>query len=156
MPLINLIQEQRLAQKRNEGQARSFFLVFVGSAVAAVGGFGLATVIFALSSMLWLSLLALFALGACDMVSVVIRSALVQLETPDAMRGRVSAVNAIFVNTSNQLGEFESGLLAAWMGAPHAALLGGLGTLLVVGLWMQLFPTLRRRQRLQSEPVTGA
>jgi MFS family permease len=123
---------------------------------AAVGGFGLATVIFALSSMLWLSLLALFALGACDMVSVVIRSALVQLETPDAMRGRVSAVNAIFVNTSNQLGEFESGLLAAWMGAPHAALLGGLGTLLVVGLWMQLFPTLRRRQRLQSEPVTGA
>jgi hypothetical protein len=81
-------------------------------------------------------------------VSVVIRGALVQLDTPDAMRGRVSAVNAVFIDTSSQLGEFESGMAAAWLGAMRAALLGGVGTLLVVGLWMLMFPTLRRRQRL--------
>jgi len=124
----------------------------VGSIMfAAVGGFGVATLVFALSSTLWLSLLALFALGAFDMVSMVIRSSLVQLDTPDDMRGRVSAVNAIFINTSNQLGEFESGMLAAWLGAVHATVLGGVGTLLVVGLWMAMFPGLRRRQRLQGE-----
>jgi MFS family permease len=118
----------------------------------AVAGFGVATVVFAVSTTLWLSLAALFALGAFDMVSMVIRGALVQLETPDAMRGRVSAVNAVFIDTSSQLGEFESGMLASWLGAMHAALLGGIGTLLVVGLWMAMFPTLRRRQRLQGEP----
>ncbi len=117
----------------------------------AVAGFGIATLVFALSTALWLSLAALFALGAFDMISMVIRGALVQLETPDEMRGRVSAVNAIFINTSNQLGEFESGMLAAWVGALRATLLGGLGTLVVVGLWMVMFPTLRRRQRLQPE-----
>jgi MFS family permease len=116
----------------------------------AVAGFGVATVVFAVSTTLWLSLAALFALGAFDMVSVVIRGALVQLDTPDDMRGRVSAVNAIFIDTSSQLGEFESGMLAAWVGAMPAVLLGGIGTLLVVGLWMILFPTLRRRQRLQE------
>jgi MFS family permease len=116
----------------------------------AVAGFGVATVVFAVSTTLWLSLAALFALGALDMVSVVIRGALVQLDTPDEMRGRVSAVNAIFIDTSSQLGEFESGMLAAWLGAVQAALLGGLGTLLVVGLWMILFPTLRRREHLQG------
>ena len=115
---------------------------------AAVAAFGLATLVFALSKTLWLSLAALFALGAFDMVSVVIRGSLVQLETPDDMRGRVSAVNAVFIDTSSQLGEFESGILAAWVGAVHAAVLGGLGTLLVVGLWMLMFPTLRRRQEL--------
>ncbi|WP_266172106.1 MFS transporter [Dyella subtropica] len=119
---------------------------------ASVAGFGLATLVFAVSTTLWLSLAALFALGAFDMVSMVIRGALVQLDTPDDMRGRVSAVNAIFINTSNQLGEFESGLLAAWIGAINATLLGGLGTLVVVGLWMWMFPTLRRRQRLHAEP----
>ena len=118
----------------------------------AVAGFGAATVVFAVSRTLWLSLAALFALGAFDMVSMVIRGALVQLETPDAMRGRVSAVNAVFIDTSSQLGEFESGMLASWLGAMNAALLGGIGTLLVVGLWMAMFPTLRRRQRLQGEP----
>lgn len=123
---------------------------------ASVAGFGVATVVFALSSTLWLSLAALFALGAFDMVSMVIRGALVQLETPDDMRGRVSAVNAIFINTSNQLGEFESGLLAAWLGAINATLIGGIGTLVVVALWMGLFPNLRRRQRLQSEPPASA
>ncbi|OOG51305.1 MFS transporter [Rhodanobacter sp. C01] len=118
---------------------------------ASVAGFGVATLVFAISTTLWLSLLALFALGAFDMVSMVIRGALVQLDTPDDMRGRVSAVNAIFINTSNQLGEFESGMLAAWLGAVNATVLGGIGTLLVVGLWMAMFPTLRRRQRLHVE-----
>ncbi|NII56080.1 MFS transporter [Luteibacter sp. SG786] len=125
---------------------------------ASVAGFGVATLVFALSNVLWLSVVALFALGAFDMVSMVIRGALVQLETPDDMRGRVSAVNAIFINTSNQLGEFESGLLAAAMGAVNATLIGGIGTLVVVGLWMWWFPSLRRRQGLVSdpEPVEGA
>jgi MFS family permease len=127
-----------------------------GVMFAAVAGFGVATLVFAVSHALWLSLLALAALGAFDMISVVIRGALVQLETPDAMRGRVSAVNAIFINTSNQLGEFESGLLAAWLGAVGATLIGGLGTLFVVGVWMLLFPDLRRRERLQAEPPEPA
>jgi len=122
---------------------------------ASVAGFGMATLVFALSTTLWLSLVALFALGAFDMVSMVIRGALVQLDTPDDMRGRVSAVNAIFINTSNQLGEFESGMLAAWIGAINATVLGGVGTLLVVGLWMAMFPTLRRRQRLHVEATAS-
>jgi hypothetical protein len=88
---------------------------------------------------------------------VVIRGALVQLETPDEMRGRVGAVNAVFIDTSSQLGEFESGFLAAWVGAAHAAALGGIGTLVVVGLWMVMFPTLRRRQHLDGRTdETGA
>ena len=117
---------------------------------AAVAAFGLATLVFALSTVLWLSLAALVALGAFDMVSMVIRHSLVQLDTPDDMRGRVGAVNGIFINTSNQLGEFESGMLAAWIGAVPAVALGGIGTLLVVGLWIRMFPTLRRRQTLQA------
>jgi MFS family permease len=115
---------------------------------AAVAAFGCATLVFAVSTTLWLSLAALFALGGFDMVSMVIRGALVQLDTPDEMRGRVSAVNGIFIDTSSQLGEFESGILASWVGAVHAAVLGGIGTLIVVGVWMLMFPTLRRRQRL--------
>jgi len=117
---------------------------------ASVAGFGVATLLFAFSTQLWLSLLALFALGGFDMVSMVIRGALVQLDTPDDMRGRVSAVNSIFINTSNQLGEFESGMLAAWLGAAPAVAVGGVGTLLVVGLWMAWFPSLRSRQRLHN------
>ncbi|RDT55795.1 MFS transporter [Escherichia coli] len=116
----------------------------------SVAGFGVATLVFALSSWIWLSLLALFALGGCDMVSMVIRGSLVQLDTPDEMRGRVNAVNSIFINTSNQLGEFESGMLAAWLGAVPAAAIGGIGTLVVVALWMKWFPNLRQRQRLES------
>jgi len=119
---------------------------------ASVAGFGIATLVFALSTHMWLSLVALFALGAFDMVSMVIRGALVQLDTPDAMRGRVSAVNAIFINTSNQLGEFESGVLASWLGAVGATVVGGVGTLVVVGLWMVMFPGLRRRQELSVAP----
>ncbi len=97
---------------RNNMERRVGMIMF-----ASVAGFGVATLVFALSTVLWISLLALFALGAFDMVSMVIRGSLVQLDTPDAMRGRVSAVNSIFINTSNQLGEFESGMLAAWLGA---------------------------------------
>jgi MFS family permease len=116
----------------------------------AVAIFGLATIVFALSTSFWLSLAALIALGAADSISVVIRLSLVQLETPDEMRGRVSAVNFIFIGTSNQLGEFESGLTAAWFGAVPAALIGGIGTLLVVLVWLRAFPSLARRDRLQS------
>ncbi|HEX5340144.1 MAG TPA: MFS transporter [Gammaproteobacteria bacterium] len=121
----------------------------------SVAGFGAATVIFALSTWFTVSLVALCALGALDMISMVIRGSLVQLETPDAMRGRVSAVNAIFINTSNQLGEFESGITAAWFGTVPAALIGGIGTLLVVGLWMWWFPALRERQRLESSEANA-
>ena len=119
---------------------------------AAVALFGLATIVFALSTSFWLSLAALVVLGAADSISVVIRLSLVQLETPDEMRGRVSAVNFIFIGTSNQLGEFESGLTAAWFGAVPAALIGGIGTLLVVLIWMRAFPALARRDRLVSAP----
>jgi MFS family permease len=111
--------------------------------------FGGATVVFALSRSLWLSLVALAVLGAADMVSMVIRIALVQLSTPDAMRGRVGAVNYLFVNASYQLGEFESGITAALFGAVPAAALGGIGTIVVALIWMRLFPTLREVERLE-------
>jgi hypothetical protein len=112
--------------------------------------FGVATIGFALSANFWLSLLALVILGAVDMVSVVVRGTLVQVSTPDAMRGRVSAVNMLFIGASNELGEFESGLTAAWLGTVPATVLGGVGTLLVVLLWWRLFPTLRRADRLET------
>ncbi len=117
---------------------------------AAVAGFGLATAVFALSTSIVLSCLALVVLGWTDMISVVIRASLVQLETPDEMRGRVSAVNAVFIGTSNEFGEFESGLTAAWFGVVPAALLGGVGTLVVVGIWIYLFPQLLQRERLHN------
>ncbi|HTW86284.1 MAG TPA: MFS transporter [Candidatus Sulfotelmatobacter sp.] len=115
----------------------------------AVIAFGAATVVFAVSHLLWLSVLALAALGAADAVSVVVRSALVQLGTPDAMRGRVGAVHYLFVNASNQLGQFESGVTAALLGAMPAAALGGVGTIAVALLWMRLFPGLRAVDRLE-------
>jgi MFS family permease len=111
--------------------------------------FGAATVVFAVSRSLGLSILALMIMGAADTVSVVIRIALVQLSTPDAMRGRVGAVNYLFVNASNQLGEFESGVTAALFGAMPAVVLGGIGTIAVALLWMKLFPTLRNVQQLE-------
>jgi MFS family permease len=111
--------------------------------------FGVATVVFALSHLIWLSLLALLVMGAADMISVVIRTSLVQLATPDAMRGRVGAVNHLFINASNQLGQFESGITAALLGAMPAAALGGVGTVAVALLWMKLFPTLRDVERLE-------
>jgi MFS family permease len=115
----------------------------------AVIVFGIATVIFGISHTLWLSVLALAVMGAADTISVVIRVSLVQLATPDDMRGRVGAVNFLFINASNQLGEFESGLTAALFGAVPAAVLGGLGTIAVALLWMKLFPTLRNLERLE-------
>jgi len=115
----------------------------------AVIVFGAAIVVFALSQSVFLSLAALFVAGAADTISVVIRISLVQLATPDAMRGRVGAVNYLFINASNQLGEFESGMAAALLGAMPAAVLGGIGTILVALLWMRLFPTLRDVERLE-------
>jgi MFS family permease len=115
----------------------------------AVIVFGAATVVFALSHWMWLSVLALAILGAADIVSVVIRFSLVQLATPDEMRGRVGAVNFLFINASNQLGQFESGVTAALFGAMPAAVLGGLGTIAIALLWMKLFPTLRDVERLE-------
>jgi MFS family permease len=109
---------------------------------AAVALFGVATIVFALSTSLTLSIAVLFIAGAADMVSVVVRQTLVQVQTPDAMLGRVTSVNALFVGTSNQLGEFRSGLLAHLAGTIPSVLIGGLGTLLVVALWMKLFPQL--------------
>jgi len=110
----------------------------------SVIGFGLATIVFALSTDLVLSCAALFFAGAADNVSVVIRNSLVLLSTPDEMRGRVNAVNFLFIGTSNQLGEFESGMVAGLLGAVPSALIGGIGTVLVALLWMRLFPTLRK------------
>ena len=115
---------------------------------AAVALFGGATIVFALSSSFPLSLASLALLGASDRVSVVIRSSLIQLETPDAMRGRVGAVNSVFIGSSNQLGEFESGLTAAWFGVTPSVVIGGVGTLIVVLLWIRLFPGLARTDRL--------
>ena len=112
--------------------------------------FGLATIGFGLSRQLWVSLLCLVVLGASDMVSVVVRGTLVQLATPSEMRGRVSAVNMVFVGASNELGEFESGLTAEWLGAARAVVLGGVGTLVVVALWSAWFPSLRRVGRLDE------
>jgi len=116
---------------------------------ASVFIFGVATVVFALSTSFTLSILALVVLGAADVISVVIRSSLVQIETPDAMRGRVSAVNSMFIGTSNQLGEFESGASAALFGTVPAVLIGGIGTIIVVLLWMRLFPKLAQIDALQ-------
>jgi MFS family permease len=115
----------------------------------AVIVFGAATVIFALSHWMWLSVLALAMLGAADTISVVIRFSLVQLSTPDEMRGRVGAVNFLFINASNQLGQFESGVTAALFGAVPAAVLGGVGTIAIALLWMKLFPALRKVERLE-------
>jgi len=115
---------------------------------ACVATFGATTIVFGLSPWFWLSMAALFVNGAVDMVSVVVRQTLVQLDTPDEMRGRVSAVNAIFIGASNQLGEFESGATAALFGPVGAVVAGGVGTLVVVVLWMRSFPELRHRSSL--------
>jgi MFS family permease len=115
--------------------------------------FGAATIVFALSRSLILSLGALVVLGAADVVSVVIRISLVQISTPDRMRGRVSAVNSLFIGTSNQLGEFESGVTAALLGTVPAVLAGGIGTLAVALIWMRLFPELRSADRYESPPL---
>jgi MFS family permease len=111
-----------------------------------VAGFGLATILFGISRSLWLSLFALFLVGASDMVSVMVRQLFIQLGTPDEMRGRVNAVDSVFVGASNELGQFESGLTAHWFGTVLAVVLGGVGAILVTGLWAWWFPELRKAQ----------
>jgi MFS family permease len=116
--------------------------------IVAVIVYGLATAVFAVSTSFAMSLIVLVISGAADMVSVVIRQSLVQLETPDDMRGRVSAVNSVFIGASNQLGEFESGASAAWLGPVASVLLGGAGSIMIAMLWWRWFPSLARRDQL--------
>ena len=116
---------------------------------AGVAVFGAATVVFGLSKLLWLSVVALAILGGADMLSVFVRQTLVQLMTPDAMRGRVAAVSTLFISASNELGEFESGLAARFLGPVAAAVFGGIGALIVTGAWAKLFPALRKADRLE-------
>lgn len=118
--------------------------------LAAVAGFGVATVVFGLSSNAVVSFGALFALGACDQVSVLVRQTLIQLSTPDDMRGRVGAVSSLFIGASNQLGEFESGVAAALLGAIPAVVVGGIGAVAVAGIWAWRFPDLRRLNQLSQ------
>jgi MFS family permease len=114
-----------------------------------VFGFGVFTIVFGLSRNLSLSLAALVLVGACDMVSVIIRHTMLQLATPDEMRGRVSAVNMVFIGASNEVGQFESGITAQWFGAVPSVILGGAGTIAIVILWAWLFPELRRVNELK-------
>lgn len=119
----------------------------------AVGVFGFATLVFALSKNMALSILALAVLGAADMVSVYVRQTLVQIVTPDHMRGRVSSVSGLFISGSNELGEFESGIAARFLGPVGAAVFGGIGTMIVTGTWARMFPALRRADRLDGAPA---
>jgi MFS family permease len=116
----------------------------------SVAGFGVFTIIFGVSKSLTLSLISLILLGASDMVSVIIRATLTQLRTPDEMRGRVTAVDMIFIGTSNEFGQFESGVTAQWFGTVPAVVLGGVGTLVVIALWAWMFPELRRTGELAA------
>ena len=120
-----------------------------------VGAFGIGTIIFGMTSSALIAGAALVVMGAVDMVSVFIRQSLVQLETPDDMRGRVSAVSSLFIGASNQLGEFESGVTASWWGAGPAVIVGGVGTLVIVGLWCVLFPALRKVDRFPGSPPSA-
>lgn len=125
------------------------------SMLYCVFGFGIFTIVFGLSHSLALSLIALALTGAFDMVSVVVRSTLVQIMTPDEMRGRVSAVNVLFIGASNELGQFESGITAQWLGTVPSVVLGGLGTMAIVFIWSWLFPSLRRVDRLTPAADDG-
>ncbi len=129
----------RYPLKKNVGRTMFLAVIF----------FGVATIIFSLSTSFIVSILALILLGASDVISVVIRSTFVQMETPDTMRGRVSSVNMLFIGTSNQLGEFESGLTASWLGTVPAVFIGGIGTIAVALLWMKLFPELLHIDKLE-------
>jgi MFS family permease len=136
--LITSIVLARMTIKDNVG--KTFFI--------AVGMFGFATAVFGMSTNLWLSMAALAVVGASDVVSVVIRSSLVQMGTPDALRGRVSSANSMFIGTSNQLGEFRAGAVAAMFGAVPAVIFGGLLTVAFASTWMFLFPELRKVRKL--------
>jgi MFS family permease len=118
-----------------------------------VAAFGLFTIVFGLSHNLVLSIVSLLCAGAADTVSVIVRHTIIQLSTPDEMRGRVSAVNMVFIGASNEVGQFESGLTAQWFGTVPAVLLGGIGTILITGLWTVLFPQIRELDRLVPEEV---
>jgi len=120
-----------------------------------VAGFGVFTIVFGLSRSIVLSMISLFFVGAADMVSVVVRGVLIQIETPDEMRGRVNAVDMIFIGASNELGEFESGLAAQWFGAVPAVVLGGVGAIVVTVLWAWMFPQLRRADSLNRAGSAG-
>lgn len=111
--------------------------------LVAVAGYGVATIIFAVSTWIWVSMLALAALGAADAVSVFVRQSLIQIVTPDPMRGRVTAVSSLFISASNELGEFESGVAARFLGPVGAAIFGGVGSIALTGIWAKLFPALR-------------
>ena len=124
--------------------------------LTCVACFGAATVAFGLSRNLYVSIFALLVAGGADMVSVIVRATVVQLATPDEMRGRVSAVNVLFIGASNEFGQFESGVTAQWLGAVPAVVLGGVGTLVIVALWSRLFPALRRVDRLTPESIAIA
>jgi len=137
-----------LAMARFPLRRRAGLRLFVCVAI-----FGAGTVVFGLSKNLWLSLAALAVAGAADTISVIIRGSLLQLGTPPEMRGRVSAVNSLFIGASNELGEFESGLTAQWWGAVRATVYGGIGALAVAGVWAALFPGLRRADELTSEAL---
>lgn len=128
------------------GQAAGLKM-FIGVAI-----YGFATIAFAISTSFPLAMISLAILGAADMVSVVVRQTLVPLNTPDEMRGRVNAVNSLFIGTSNQLGDFRAGVMAAMFGAFASVLIGGIGTLLIVALWMRLFPQLLHVDRLEGPP----
>ena len=141
--LIAAVIMLRFPIRRNTGTAL----------LAWVAVFGLATIAFGISSNLWLSLSMLTLLGAADMVSVIVRRVLIQLATPDEMRGRVSAVESVFIGASNELGEFRAGVSAAFFGTVPAVVIGGIGTVLVVALWARMFPTLRKVDRLESVSV---
>jgi MFS family permease len=121
----------------------------------AVAGFGVFTIVFGISRNLVVSLIALFLTGAADMVSVIIRAMLIQLATPDSMRGRVNAVDMLFIGVSNELGEFESGLTAQWFGTVPAVIVGGIGTLAVIGVWAWIFPELRKADRLTFDELAS-
>jgi hypothetical protein len=128
----------------NPIRSKAGMFMFIGVAV-----FGAATVVFGLSKSLWLSVAALAVLGGADMLSVYIRQTLVQLVTPDNMRGRVAAVSTLFIGASNELGEFESGVVARLLGPVGAAVFGGTGAMFVTALWAKLFPALRKADRLE-------
>lgn len=133
-----------LSLAANPIRSKAGLFMFGGVAV-----FGAATIVFALSRSLWLSVAALAVLGGADMLSVYVRQTLVQLVTPDPMRGRVAAVSTLFIGASNELGEFESGVVARFLGPVGAALFGGVGALIVTGVWAKLFPALRKADRLE-------
>lgn len=124
---------------------RAGYLLFAG-----MGGFGVFTIIFGFSTSLWVAILAMVALGLCDMVNVTIRETIIQLRTPDELRGRVSAVNRVFFGASNELGEARAGIMAAWVGAVAAVVAGGIATVVVTGLWARWFPELLHTRSLEK------